>query len=193
MRPGQCLSRRRVVGKRDVPEAVRSLAGRAHDQLNFLGFKREHCQLLLPEDDARDIFCACCTMAASRFSRVKRTSLFRQLADAPMKLTAYVLDGHEVAIRPAPVDREWMEATNERFAYRCLPLNIANAHGWEILCRSGFSAVWNGQSGARRREDRAGPRHHGARYQSLRPWNFDLPRQLPFSHRARLRSHGAGA
>jgi len=103
--------------------------------------------LLLPEDDARDIFCECCAMAASRFSRVERTSLFRQLADAPMKLTAYVLDGHEVAIRPAPVDREWMEATNERFAYRCLPLNIANAHGWEILCRSGFSAVWNGSPG----------------------------------------------
>ena len=61
-----------------------------------------------------------------------------------MKLTAYVIDGHQIDIRPAPVEREWMDSTGERFAYRCLPLNIANAHGWEILCPSGFTAVWNG-------------------------------------------------
>ena len=61
-----------------------------------------------------------------------------------MKLIAHVIDGHHVDIRPAPVERDWMEATSQRFAYRCLPLNIANAHGWEILCPSGFTAVWNG-------------------------------------------------
>ena len=38
-----------------------------------------------------------------------------------------------------------MEATGQRFAYRCLPLNIANTYGWEILCTSGFEAIWNGQ------------------------------------------------
>lgn len=64
-----------------------------------------------------------------------------------MKLTAYIVDGHAVDIRPAPVDREWMDNTGERFAYRCLPLNIANAHGWEILCSTGFSAIWNGGTG----------------------------------------------
>jgi hypothetical protein len=37
-----------------------------------------------------------------------------------------------------------MDATDQRFAYRCLPLNIANAFGWEILCPSGFVAAWNG-------------------------------------------------
>jgi hypothetical protein len=61
-----------------------------------------------------------------------------------MKLIAYMIDGHRMNIRPAPVERDWMDATGERFAYRCLPLNIANAHGWEILSPSGFSAVWNG-------------------------------------------------
>src|SRR6185503_19265222 len=61
-----------------------------------------------------------------------------------MKLTAYVVDGHKLDIRPAPVERDWMEATNQRFAYRCLPLNIANAHGWEILCPSVFTATWTG-------------------------------------------------
>ncbi|MBP1887444.1 DUF6065 family protein [Sinorhizobium mexicanum] len=61
------------------------------------------------------------------------------------ELTAYVLEGHEVRIRPAPLERRWMDRTNQRFAYRCLPLNIANTHGWEILCSTAFSAIWDGR------------------------------------------------
>ena len=64
-----------------------------------------------------------------------------------MKLIAYVSDGHQLDVRPAPLERAWMNATDQRFAYRCLPLNIANAHGWEILCPSGFVAAWNGGKG----------------------------------------------
>jgi len=61
------------------------------------------------------------------------------------ELTAYVLDGHELQIRPAPTERQWMDDSDQRFAYRCLPLNIANTHGWEILCPAAFSAVWDGR------------------------------------------------
>jgi hypothetical protein len=61
-----------------------------------------------------------------------------------MELTAYVMDGHSVDIRPAPVERDWMDASKDRFAYRCLPLNIANSYGWELLCPHGFKAGWNG-------------------------------------------------
>jgi hypothetical protein len=61
-----------------------------------------------------------------------------------MKLIAYVPAGHRIDIRPAPLERDWMEATDQRFAYRCLPLNIANAYGWEILCPAGFRATWDG-------------------------------------------------
>ena len=61
-----------------------------------------------------------------------------------MKLTAYVVDGHSIDIRPAPVERDWMDNIDQRYAYRCLPLSIANAHGWEILCAAGFTAVWDG-------------------------------------------------
>lgn len=61
-----------------------------------------------------------------------------------MKLTAHVLDGHTLDVRPAPRERAWMDATDQRYAYRCLPLDIANAHGWELLCQSGFEAHWNG-------------------------------------------------
>jgi Family of unknown function (DUF6065) len=62
-----------------------------------------------------------------------------------MELTAYTIAGHPLAIRPAPVERAWMDASDDRFAYRCLPLNIANAHGWEILSPAGFKALWTGQ------------------------------------------------
>jgi Family of unknown function (DUF6065) len=61
-----------------------------------------------------------------------------------MKLTAYVIDGHKVDVRPALLERDWMDQSHEHFAYRCLPLNIANTHGWKILCNAGFEAFWNG-------------------------------------------------
>lgn len=64
-----------------------------------------------------------------------------------MKITAFVVDGHALDIRPAPLERDWMNATNQRFAYRCLPLAIANAHGWEILCPQTTIAVWDGGDG----------------------------------------------
>lgn len=63
-----------------------------------------------------------------------------------IRLTAFATGGPMPVLRPAPVDRAWMDATNERYAYRCLPLNIANAHGWEILCPSGFACGWTGEN-----------------------------------------------
>jgi hypothetical protein len=67
---------------------------------------------------------------------------------ADRKLIAYALPRQPLEIRPAPHEREWMDATDSRYAYRCLPLTIANAHGWEVLCSSGFSAWWNGDRGS---------------------------------------------
>lgn len=61
-----------------------------------------------------------------------------------MDLTCYVMPGWEPRLRPASPRRDWMEETPERFAYRCLPLAIANAHGWEVLSPCGFEARWNG-------------------------------------------------
>ena len=65
-----------------------------------------------------------------------------------MDLICYLHPGWALLIRPAPATRPWMDRTPESFAYRCLPLNIANAHGWEILNPTGFEAVWNGGTGA---------------------------------------------
>jgi hypothetical protein len=62
----------------------------------------------------------------------------------PVKLIFYSLGHGEVRLRPAEATRTWMDETQDAFAYRCLPLNIANAHGWEVLAPCGFSARWNG-------------------------------------------------
>lgn len=61
-----------------------------------------------------------------------------------MKLICYPTQAEAPMLRPAPATRNWMDALPQAYAYRCLPLNIANAHGWEVLCPSGFSAVWDG-------------------------------------------------
>lgn len=64
-----------------------------------------------------------------------------------MEFTCYVDPSWQPLIRPAEATRPWMDATPESFAYRCLPLNIANAHGWEILCPSDAEACWTGRPG----------------------------------------------
>ena len=64
-----------------------------------------------------------------------------------MKLICYPTSGPGPEIRPAPQTRDWMDNSRDRFAYRCLPLNVANSHGWEILCAGSFEASWNGGSG----------------------------------------------
>lgn len=74
-----------------------------------------------------------------------------------MELNCFVLDGWEPRLQPASAKRDWMEATPERFAYRCLPLAIANAHGWEALNPCGFEARWNGGMGADSVEIRVDP------------------------------------
>jgi len=48
------------------------------------------------------------------------------------------------ALIAAPINRDWMDATQNRFAYRCLPLTIANQSGWIIRSPSSFFARWNG-------------------------------------------------
>ena len=64
-----------------------------------------------------------------------------------MKLIAYPTSGTRPDIRPSPATRDWMDALPEGFGYRCLPLNIANMHGWEIACPRGFRARWDGGVG----------------------------------------------
>jgi hypothetical protein len=64
-----------------------------------------------------------------------------------VKLTFYAIGEGGAQLRSGLPTRAWMDDTNEAFAYRCLPLNIANAHGWEFLTASSFSARWDGGAG----------------------------------------------
>src|SRR5262245_30819081 len=61
-----------------------------------------------------------------------------------LELKCYIQPGWEPRLRAAPSRRDWMDNSPEGFAYRCLPLGIANAHGWELLSPCSFEAVWNG-------------------------------------------------
>ncbi len=45
---------------------------------------------------------------------------------------------------PCTQERAWMDVFTDRHAYRCLPLSIANTHGWEMLVPAAFEVEWNG-------------------------------------------------
>jgi len=47
----------------------------------------------------------------------------------------------------APIGREWMERTRNRFAFRCLPMLIANQAGWLMLNAQKLTATWDGGEG----------------------------------------------
>ncbi len=61
-----------------------------------------------------------------------------------MKMTCYALGPEPLRLRPAPATRAWMDAIPDRHAYRCLPLTIANAHGWEIGAGCAMEIAWDG-------------------------------------------------
>src|SRR5580693_4906424 len=61
-----------------------------------------------------------------------------------MKLICYPVSGDPPLIIPAPRERAWMSETRNSFAYRCLPLDMANAHGWFVLNSAPFVAMWDG-------------------------------------------------
>jgi hypothetical protein len=58
-----------------------------------------------------------------------------------MDLICYLQPGWASTIRPASATRDWMDRTQSSFAYRCLPLNVANSHGWESLAPVASDAI----------------------------------------------------
>lgn len=68
-----------------------------------------------------------------------------------IRLEAYVVSSTDNwTLMPAPARRDWMDQTHDKFAYRCLPLVMANQAGWILTCPLNFSAVWGS------RDDRHG-------------------------------------
>jgi hypothetical protein len=74
----------------------------------------------------------------------KLTKAAASAAPKPPRLSLYRIEQYPLRVVPGRTDRSWMDQTNERFAYRCLPLTIANATGWEILSPCSFEAIWDG-------------------------------------------------
>lgn len=54
-------------------------------------------------------------------------------------------DRVSISIKQPEVERQWMEGTRDKFAYRCLPLNIANQHGWAVYPKNNITVTWNGK------------------------------------------------
>lgn len=59
-------------------------------------------------------------------------------------LTAYAIGDVVPSLVPAPLVRDWMSETPGRYAYRCLPLVVANQSGWCMLNPHGLTATWSG-------------------------------------------------
>ena len=91
----------------------------------------------------------------------------------PMKPTgqpfyAYDLYGTtDMPLTAAPLDRAWMDATDQHFAYRCLPLAIANQAGWLIHNPTPFTAWWDGGPRLESLQLTFGPADAG-------PWSFSI-------------------
>jgi hypothetical protein len=45
---------------------------------------------------------------------------------------------------PLTAKRKWMDDSRLKFAYKCLPLNIANQYGYAVLCPEDFTIDWYG-------------------------------------------------
>jgi len=60
------------------------------------------------------------------------------------ELTAFALEITCPPVIPASAIREWMDTSPEKFAYRCLPLKMANQVGWWILNTASFEVSWDG-------------------------------------------------
>jgi LPS sulfotransferase NodH len=68
--------------------------------------------------------------------------------NSPHRLIAFDLGtGQNVRLGPASNRRAWMDATPERHANRCLPLVIANQHGWFMHSPCRVEASWDGGEG----------------------------------------------
>jgi len=61
-------------------------------------------------------------------------------------IKAYVVPGAKVKIEQTKVQREWMNLTDDRHAYRCFPIALANSIGYSISFLEDIEFVWDGIS-----------------------------------------------
>src|SRR3954469_12237499 len=70
----------------------------------------------------------------------------QQPGDAPTLIAYRIHKYPSMPILPATNQRDWMDKTGDRLAYRCLPLLIANQTGWFIINVHHMRVIWNGSN-----------------------------------------------
>jgi hypothetical protein len=80
------------------------------------------------------------------------------------RLEAFRTQREAPRLVPCTQERTWMDVFTNRHAYRCLPLSIANTHGWELLVPAAFEIEWNG-----------GPQIADLTVRALEPFPAGLP------------------
>lgn len=61
-------------------------------------------------------------------------------------IKAYKRPGSKVKIEQTKVQRDWMDLTDDRHAYRCFPLSLANSVGYSISLLEDVEFIWDGIS-----------------------------------------------
>jgi hypothetical protein len=61
-------------------------------------------------------------------------------------VNVYKRPGHRVKIEQTKVQRDWMDETWERHAYKCFPVSLANSIGWSISFLDDIEFIWDGIS-----------------------------------------------
>lgn len=78
----------------------------------------------------------------------KKTKAAKEGSPETPRLIAYCVNPVlRMPVIAAPVERAWMDATPRRFAYRCLPMVLANQAGWLILNNHKIAVEWDGGGG----------------------------------------------
>jgi LPS sulfotransferase NodH len=81
--------------------------------------------------------------------RVAQVPKVAKSAEPSLPLIAYDVESPlKTNLVPGQPTRAWMDATPKRFAYRCLPMIIANQWGWMIETHHRVEAVWDGSGQA---------------------------------------------
>lgn len=67
------------------------------------------------------------------------------MTDNTIKLN-YISDNIRFRVEPLNTKRTWMDETQDKYAYKCIPLTVVNQYGWAVYAPDSFSAEWDGTS-----------------------------------------------
>ena len=54
--------------------------------------------------------------------------------------------GHPVKIEQTRIQRDWMDVTDNKHAYKCFPVSQANTIGWSVSFLHDIEFIWDGIS-----------------------------------------------